>query len=104
MAQHVVFFWGAFRKVVTCDLAWDQITHSSVVIVTASEGAPPISSAAPERFVGDARFTVNNVAPRDGGVTFRITIEWDDPLNLWTTVTVFDEPAIFGSVPFPPPH
>lgn len=106
MAQHVLFFWGAHNGALTCNLQWDQVVHDSIVFVTASEGDPPISSAAPVLFVGDARFTVNNVAPHDGGVSFRITIEWDGPLNLWTTITLFDrtDPVILGSVPFPPPR
>ena len=106
MAQHVVFFWGALNGMRTFDLTWDQIHHDSVVVITASEGDPPISSAAPTRFVGDARFTVNNIAPRDGVLSFRVTIEWGSPLNLWSTITVFDrtDPVIFGTVPFPPPR
>src|ERR1700740_2811887 len=90
MEQHVLFFWGAWKGSVTCTLFWDQIFHDSAVIVTACEGEPPYTSAAPVRFVGYATFTVNNVAPIDGAVVFRVTIDWDDPLNLWTTVTVFD--------------
>jgi hypothetical protein len=105
MPQHALFFWSFQNGVTSFNLNWDQIRHDSIVVITASEGDPPITSAAPNRFVGDARFTINNVAPHDGGVGFRVTIEWPQPLNLWTTVTVFDssDPTVFGNVPFPPP-
>jgi hypothetical protein len=31
-----------------------------------------------------------NIAPRDGGVTFGVRIEWDEPIGLWTDITVFE--------------
>ena len=105
MAQHVVFFWGAWNGTVTCTLAWDQVFHDSVVVVTACEGDPPITSAAPVRWCGDAKSTVNNVAPMEGAVVFRVTIDWHRPLGLWTTVTVFDRTNVsFGTVPLQPPR
>ena len=60
-----------------------------VVIVTASEGKPP-STNSPDRFIGDAGFTVMNIAPWDGGVSFGVRIEWDERIGLWTDITVFD--------------
>jgi hypothetical protein len=105
MPQHALFFWSFQNGMTTFNLTWGQIRHNSVVLIAASEGEPPISSAAPKLFVGDSRFTVNNIAPFEGGVSFRVTVEWDEPLNLWTTVTVFDasDSVVFASVPFPPP-
>jgi len=44
-----------------------------------------------DRFLGSARFTVNNIAPYDGGVAFRVTVEWDEPLETYVDVTVFDD-------------
>jgi hypothetical protein len=35
------------------------------------------------KFMGDARFTVNNVVPEDGNVIVRVTIDWEDPLVLF---------------------
>jgi hypothetical protein len=100
MPTHALFFWGFHNGATTFHLTWNQIFHNSIVVITASEGKP-LSSEGAVRFVGDARFTVNNIAPFDGGVDFRVTIEWDDPLDLWTSVTVFDrsDPTLFGSVP-----
>jgi hypothetical protein len=100
MPTHALFFWGSHNGDTVFHLAWNQILHNTIVVVTASEGKP-LSSQGAVRFVGNARFTVNNIAPFDGGVDFRVTIEWDHPLNLWTSITVFDssDRTIFGSVP-----
>ncbi len=82
---------------------WDIIEHNSVVVITTTEGTerfddgvPIFDTNSPNRFVGDARFTVDNIAPYDGGVWFRVTIYWSwwnwwRPLTLWTDIIVFDE-------------
>ena len=90
MPQHARYYWGKRNGIVRYDFAWNQVTHDSVVLISASEGKPPISTAAPDRYVGDAVFTVLNIAPYDGGVEFGVRIDWDDPLDLWTDITVFD--------------
>ncbi|MGZ5027271.1 MAG: hypothetical protein ACXV9T_08850 [Methylobacter sp.] len=90
MPKHARYYWGRRNGTVRYDFTWKEIRHDSVVVISASEGKPPISTAAPERFVGDAPFTVMNIAPRDGGVTFAVRIEWDEPIGLWTDITVFD--------------
>jgi hypothetical protein len=69
---------------------WNEISRHSVVVITASEGKPPITTNYPERYVGAAPFTVMNVAPYDGGMMFAVRIEWRHPLDLWTDITVFD--------------
>jgi hypothetical protein len=106
MPVHAFCFWGSHSGETTFNLTWDQIKHNSIVVITASEGQPPISSAAPDLICGAARFTVNNISPADGVVSFKVTIEWDQPLNLWTTITVFDpaDSIVFASVPLPPPR
>jgi hypothetical protein len=43
------------------------------------------------RFVGNANITVENIAPRSGGLTARINVDWDEPLPIWVDVRVFDE-------------
>lgn len=75
-----------------------EIDHRSYVIVTASEGSekeqdgkPVLDSQSPHRFVGDARITVDNISPHDGGVTFRVTVDWPDPLMLWTDIIIVDD-------------
>ena len=68
--------------------------NKKTVLVTASEGfdASQVgSSAMPKRFVGDASVWVSNIAPRDGGLSCRIHVDWDDPIPIWVDVRVFDE-------------
>jgi hypothetical protein len=96
MATYYLYNWG-MNGSGRYNLQWDIITHQSSVVVTAAEGAEPHeggqvlgTTASPERFVGDARFTVHNVAPHDGGVGFYLEIDWPAPLNVWTCVTVLD--------------
>lgn len=91
MPKHARYYWGRMYGTLRYDFDWDQIRHDSVVVITASEGHPPINTNAPERFVGAAPFTVMNVAPRDGGVTFAVRIQWHEPIGLWTDITVFDQ-------------
>jgi hypothetical protein len=90
MPKHARFYWGRRSGTHRYDFTWEEIHHDSVVVISASEGKPPITSNAPERFVGDAGFMVLNIAPRDGGVVFGVRIEWDQPIGLWTNITVFD--------------
>ncbi len=77
---------------------WDIIDHRSFVVITASEGREVVedrtilyTTESPNRFVGDARFTVDNIAPHDGGVTFHVTVDFWRPLMLWTDIIVFNE-------------
>lgn len=91
------FCWGPqFTR--PFNFEWRIITHTSFVVVTASEGREGVedgvilyTSQSPQRHLGHARFTVNNIAPYDGGVRFRVTVDWPTPLMLWTDIIVFDE-------------
>ncbi len=102
MPQHARFFWGKHIGRTKFNLAWRVINHQSVVLISASEGQQPITTAAPERFVESATFVVGNIAPQDGNVSFVVLIDWFEPLNLWTDITVFDrgDPIVQGHVPF----
>src|SRR5688500_13260525 len=90
MPVHARIFWGRANGRIRVNVNWSAIRRDSVVVVTASEGIEPITTVEPRRFVADADFTVRNVAPRDGAVTFIVTIDWGEPLNLYTDITVFD--------------
>ena len=106
MPSHFRHFWGP-QKTGRFTFGWDAIRHDSYVVVTASEGLPPLENVLsdpgdPQRFVGSAHFQVSSVAPFDGGVSFWVIIGdaqavltgyfnwWIDPLNLWTDITVFN--------------
>ncbi len=67
------------------------INQQSVVIITASEGDEANTTASPARFVGDAPIGVENIAPFDGGVVFRIYVLWDEPLPIWVDIFIADE-------------
>ncbi len=90
MPRHARFYWGRRNGMNRYDFDWNIIRRDSVVVITASEGRPPINTLAPQRYVGDAPFTVMNIAPYDGGVIFAVRIDWPHPLDLWTDITVFD--------------
>ncbi len=90
MPKHARYYWGRRQGLIRYEFNWKEIQHDFWVLVSASEGQPPISTAAPQRFIGDARFTVHNIAPFDGGVLFGVEIDFPQPLHLWTDITVFD--------------
>jgi hypothetical protein len=66
----------------------DSVVHISVTEATElQEGVfTPIYS----RFIGAANFTVHNIAPADGHVDFIVTIDWPEPLNIVTDISIFD--------------
>jgi hypothetical protein len=99
MPRHWRHFWGP-QKTNRFIANWSIIKQRSFVVITASEGSPD-GEGNPNRFVGDAHFQVDSIAPFDGGVTFWVIIGetlpihatfnwWRDPLPLWTDITVFD--------------
>ncbi|QEU90887.1 hypothetical protein [Streptomyces kanamyceticus] len=71
--------------------AWDLpislsvINANSTVVITASE-----VDGNGNRFVGSAPFQVDNIAPGNGVVWFKINIGWGSPLPMRTDVTVFN--------------
>jgi hypothetical protein len=97
------WFVGYYRGRLNCTFNWPVINKQSVVLVSASEGAAPESTAAPERFVGAANVTVHNIAPfgfvdpyggnppGGGGVRFVLTVDWGEPLPIWADIVVLDE-------------
>jgi hypothetical protein len=87
------------------NFSWDIINNVSSVVITAAEGREPAENGqvlgttqSPELFIGDGQFTVHNIAPYDGGVTFRIEIDWGNPLNTWVCITVFDDADYQGVI------
>ena len=69
------------------------IRDDSCVVVTACEFGPaPVAADEYERFVGDASISVLNVAPHGDppGVSFRLYIDWDNPLPVAVDITLLD--------------
>jgi hypothetical protein len=93
MPRHARVFWGHHNGIKRYQLNWRPVKKESVVLISASEGPPPDPQAfvmIPNKFVGDAVFKVENIAPDTGMVVFVIQIDWPEPLPLWTDVTLFD--------------
>lgn len=110
MAQYYIYNYGP-NGTANYNFGWDIIKDTSSVVITAAEGRGfledgqfIISNQTPMRFMGDAQFTVHNVAPYDGGVAFRLEIDWPGPLDVWVCFTVFDNADLQGiSGPARPP-
>lgn len=90
-------YWTGIRGRQALNLNWDAINHDSTVHVTAAEwrrdpGTPQQSP----RFVGAANITVRNVSPHgpphdpNHGVTFVVTVDWPEPLDIVTDIVVAD--------------
>jgi len=81
---------------------WPPIEANSVVIVTASEYILRPGERFPDqdnqRFIGEANVTVSNVAPHgppwdaNNGVTFVLNVDWPNPIQIATDITVLDPP------------
>lgn len=102
MPHTVRQYWQNLQGRVPLNFNWDVVNHDSVVLVSAAEYAvnaqSPTTSA---RFVGAANITVSNVSPHgppydpNHGVTFVVTIDWPQPLNIVTDITVLDSAPEF---------
>src|SRR6516162_4153775 len=95
MPQVFRWFLGRYNGSVTPHIDWDHIDwNSKAGVVNASEGpdvSQVASSAEPARFVGNATITAQNIAPRAGGLSFRIFVDRDEPLPRRVDIHVFDE-------------
>ncbi|WP_433334581.1 hypothetical protein [Spirillospora sp. CA-294931] len=76
--------WGNWKGLLIMRLnMWHDIRPDTVMMVSASEGLVGGDTVA-GKFVGNAKYTVHNVATRSGGVDIRVEIAWDNPINLQT--------------------
>lgn len=78
--------WGAKRGQWTLRLNWGSVNARSRVLVSIGEG----TAAGPDagKFIGAARYTVHNVAPRAGGVDIWVNIEWSADILLFVDYLV----------------
>lgn len=91
MAQVRRIYLGRRMGRITFKIKSSLINQQSVVIITASEGDEANTTASPARFVGHAPIGVENIAPFDGSVIFRIYVIWDEPLPVWADIFIADE-------------
>jgi hypothetical protein len=78
--------WGARRGQWTLRLNWGSVSPTSRILVSIGEGA----AAGPDagKFLGSARYTLHNVAPRAGGVDIWVNIEWGSDILLYVDYMV----------------
>jgi hypothetical protein len=78
--------WGARRGQWVLRLNWAAVNPRSRVFVAIGEGAG--SGPDDGKFIGSARYTLHNVAPRAGGVDIWINIEWGSDIALYVDYLV----------------
>lgn len=78
--------WGARRGQWVLRLNWSAIGPRSRVLVAIGEGAAGGPDAG--KFIGSARYTVHNVAPRAGGVDIWVDVEWSSDILLYVDYLV----------------
>ena len=73
--------WGDWKGSTLLKLNWNDISPDTVVMVAASQGLVAGDTVA-GKFIGNAAYTVQNVAARVAGVDIRVFISWDSPINV----------------------
>ena len=73
--------WGPRQGQWVLRLNWAAITPRSRVLVAIGEGAAGGPDAG--KFIGSARYSLHNVAPRAGGVDIWVNVEWSASLLLY---------------------
>jgi hypothetical protein len=69
--------WGDRNHGQRLTLNWNVITPNSRVFVAIGEGA-----AGGGKFLGNAKYTLFNVAPANGSVGIWLDIDWNSPIRL----------------------
>lgn len=106
MPHSIRQYWRNLQGRVPLNFNWDVINNDSVVLISVSEYSIDVANPGESpRFVGDANVTVSNISPHgppyDGnrGVTFVVTVDWPQPLNIVTDITVLDAAPEFIGTP-----
>jgi hypothetical protein len=84
-------YWGRHNGRVKCTFTSALIDSFSIVLVTVSEGDEANSTNPNFRFVGDANIRVENISPSFEKVVFIISVDWGEPLPIWTDLVILDE-------------
>ncbi|MEW5926236.1 MAG: hypothetical protein AB1941_01995 [Gemmatimonadota bacterium] len=80
--------WGPRRGQLTLRLNWSAVNARSRVLVSIGEGAGGGPDAG--KFIGAARYTLHNVAPRAGGVDIWVNVEWSADILLYVDYLVIN--------------
>jgi hypothetical protein len=75
--------FGNWNGWLNCNFSWGVINRNSCVFVSATEAGQEGVA-----FLGNAVYTVHNVSPYDGGVHFRVHIDWAGPLRFVVMILV----------------
>jgi hypothetical protein len=86
--------WGARRGEWLLQLNWADVGPRSQVFVAIGEGAAPGPDAG--KFIGSARYTLHNVAPRPGGVDIWVNIDWESDIAIYVDYLVVNPPPASG--------
>ncbi|NNG21948.1 hypothetical protein [Telluria aromaticivorans] len=80
--------WGARHGQWILQIDWLAVTPRSQVFVAIGEGVAGGPDAG--KFIGAARYTVHNVAPRTGGIDLWVNIEWEADIPLYVDYLVIN--------------
>ncbi|RZA30234.1 MAG: hypothetical protein EOP92_35290 [Lysobacteraceae bacterium] len=80
--------WGARRGQWVLRLNWSVIQPASRVLVAIGEGIPGGPNAG--KFIGAARYTLFNVAPRSNGVDIWVNIDWSADILLYADYLIIN--------------
>jgi hypothetical protein len=73
------------------------IQANSVVHISVAEAVPfpegLLGQVVPLAHFGAASITLQNVRVRQGAVDFNVLVDWPDPLNIVTDITILDPPT-----------
>ena len=78
--------WGNKHGSWKLNLNWAAVTANSRVFVAIGEGLPGGPPAG--KFIGDARYTLMNVAPANGHVSIWVNIDWGSDIRLYVDYLV----------------
>lgn len=84
-------YWGRQNGRVKCRFRSRFIRSGSIVLITVSEGDEGNTSNPNFRFVGDANIRVENISPIFGEVWFIVSVDWGEPIPIWTDIVILDE-------------
>jgi hypothetical protein len=91
MPQFRQVYWGRHMGRVKMTFTSRFIRSYSTVLVTASEGDEGNNTNPNFLFVGNANVRVENIAPVDGRVVFIVSVDWFEPLPIWTSLVIYSE-------------
>ena len=66
---------------------WGGIHAGSSVMISISEYSNTANPAG-SRFIGAAKYAVNNISPFEGGVNVWVDVSWPNPINIYFDILI----------------